>query len=345
MSVQSVAVAGIAVVGFAALIAGAALAAEYPQAEISNGVVRAKLYLPDANAGFYRSTRFDWSGVISSLEFSGHNYYGPWFTKQDAAVRDFVYRGDDIVVSSESGSMGPADEFQTPLGYDAAPPGGTFVKIGVGVLRKTDGSPYSAFKKYELVDPGKWSVRKGADFVEFTQLLTDAATGCGYVYRKTVRLTNGKPEMIIEHSLRNTGRLAIASKLYNHNFLVLDGDATGTDYAITLPFAVTTSQPPNKEMAEVRGNQIVYLKTLQDHDTVAMTVEGFGADAKDYDIRVENRKAGAGMRVVGDRPLASVALWSIRSVLAIEPFINVAVEPGKEMTWKYTYSYYTVAQN
>ena len=318
------------------------MAADYPQAEISNGQIRAKLYLPDAKAGFYRSTRFDWSGVISSLEFGGHNYYGPWFTKQDAAVRDFIYKDADIVVSAESGSMGPADEFQTPLGFDTAAPGGTFVKIGVGVLRKADNSSYSAFKKYELVDPGKWSVRKGADFVEFTQELTDPATGYGYVYRKTVRLTSGKPEMTIEHSLKNTGRPAIASKLYNHNFLVLDQNATGPDYVITLPFAVTTRQPPNKEMAAVRGNQIVYLKTLQDHDTVAMPVEGFGGDAKDYDIRVENRKAGAGMRVVGDHPLASVALWSIRSVMAIEPFINIAVEPGKEMTWKYTYSYYAL---
>src|SRR5580704_8860381 len=134
-------------------------AADYPQAEISNGLIHAKLYLPDATAGFYRSTRFDWSGVIASLEVGGHNYYGPWFTKQDATVRDFIYKDTDIVVSAESGSMGPADEFQTPLGYDAASPGGTFVKIGVGVLRKADNSPYSAFKKYELVDPGKWSVR------------------------------------------------------------------------------------------------------------------------------------------------------------------------------------------
>jgi hypothetical protein len=323
----------------------ALVAADYPQAEISNGVVRAKLYLPDAKAGFYRSTRFDWSGVISSLEFGGHNYYGPWFTKQDATVRDFVYKDTDIVVSAESGSMGPADEFQTPLGFDAAAPGGTFVKIGVGVLRKADTSPYSAYKKYEIVDAGKWSVRKGADFVEFTQELTDPATGYGYLYRKTVRLASGKPEMAIEHSLTNTGRVAITSKLYNHNFLVLDQNATGPDYKITMPFAVTTRRPPNKEMAEVQGNQIVYLKTLQDQDTVAMPVEGFSADAKDYDIRVENKKVGAGMRVVGDRPLASVALWSIRSVMAIEPFINIAVEPGKEMTWKYTYSYYAVPKN
>src|SRR5262245_8293430 len=42
-----------------------------PQAEISNGVLKAQFYLPDAQKGFYRGTRFDWSGVIGSLEFKG----------------------------------------------------------------------------------------------------------------------------------------------------------------------------------------------------------------------------------------------------------------------------------
>ncbi len=326
------------------LFASLAIGADYPQAEISNGQIRAKLYLPDAKAGFYRSTRFDWSGVISSLEFGGHNYYGPWFTGNDATVRDFVYRDADIVVSAESGSMGPADEFQMPLGYEAAQVGGTFIKIGVGVLRKPDAKPYSAYAKYEIVDAGRWSVRSDGDFVEFTQELSDAATGYGYVYRKTVRLTAGKPEMTIEHSLRNTGRQAIASSVYNHNFLVLDQAGTTAGYAITLPFAVKTSRPPNAQFAELRGNQIVYLRTLQNKDTVYMPVEGFGGESKDYDFRVENRVLGAGMRVTGDKPLASVALWSIRSVLAIEPFLAVAAEPGKEMAWKYTYSYYTVAK-
>jgi hypothetical protein len=150
---------------------GVGTAADFPQAEISNGQIRAKLYLPDAKDGFYKSTRFDWSGVISSLVFGGHDYYGPWFTTGDPTVRDFVYRDADIVVSPESGSMGPADEFQTPLGFDAAPAGGTFIKIGVGVLRRPDAAAYSAFAKYELVNPGEWSITKHADSVEFTQVL------------------------------------------------------------------------------------------------------------------------------------------------------------------------------
>ncbi|HVY95222.1 MAG TPA: hypothetical protein VHA14_20825, partial [Bryobacteraceae bacterium] len=99
---------------------------------------------------------------------------------------------------------------------------------------------------------------------------------------------------------------------------------------------------PNPQMALVEGKRITYLKTLQDHETVAMPVEGFGPDAKDYDIRVENPKAGMGVHIVGDKPLASVALWSIRSVIAIEPFVAISIAPGRTMNWSYTYTYYAL---
>ena len=58
-------------------------AAEPSSATIDNGKVRAKLYLPDAKDGYYRGTRFDWSGVIASLEAAGHSYFGVWFAKYD----------------------------------------------------------------------------------------------------------------------------------------------------------------------------------------------------------------------------------------------------------------------
>ena len=51
------------------------------------------------------------------------------------------------------------DEFQTVLGWDDAKPGGTFIKIGVGVLRKT-GTEYNRYFPYEIVDSGKWTVEK-----------------------------------------------------------------------------------------------------------------------------------------------------------------------------------------
>ena len=316
-----------------------------PQTEIANGQISVMLYLPDARSGFYRGTRFDWSGVIGSLRYRGHEYYGPWFDGVDPAVHDYRYEGPKIIASTCSGVTGPAEEFQThgsALGWDEAKPGGTFIKIGVGVLRK-DEDRYDFVKQYEMVDPGKWTVAKHRDLVEFTQELTDSSSGYGYIYHKTVRLTPGKPEMVLEHRLRNTGRHPIQSAVYNHNFLVLDHEPIGRDLVVTFPFALRSPNPPDRRLAEIRGSQFLYLKALQNEDRVEAPLEGFGDSPKDNDIRVENRKTGVGVRMLGDHPLSHVNLWSIRTVLAVEPFITMTIDPGAEFSWKVSYEYYTLA--
>src|SRR4051794_3839329 len=77
---------------FAFSLAFAALttAADWPQAEISNKAVIARLYLPDAEKGYYQGTRFDWSGVISSVKANGHEYFGQWFEKYDPKIHDAI---------------------------------------------------------------------------------------------------------------------------------------------------------------------------------------------------------------------------------------------------------------
>ena len=218
-----------AVAVFALAAGGKLMATEFPQAEISNGKLRVKLYLPDPTNGYYRGTRFDWSGVIASLEYEGHNYYGPWFDRIDPPIHDYIFKGTEVVAGACSGISGPVEEFQTgdaALGWNEAKAGGTFIKIGVGVLRKV-GASYDAYTLYEIVDPGKRTVKLHSDSVEFTQELTDPSSGYGYVYRKIVRLEEGKAEMVLEHSLKNTGRRTIHSTVYNHNFLVLDKQPPG----------------------------------------------------------------------------------------------------------------------
>ncbi len=163
------------------------LAADYPQAQISNGQITVKMYLPDAQNGYYRSTRFDWSGAVSSVQYKGHEYYGTWFDRIDPKVINWVHQGPEIVSGPCSGLFGPVDEFETPLGFNEAQPGGTFIKIGVGVLRKAEGG-YNRYQPYEVLDSGKRAIKKASDSVEFTQELNDPATGYAYVYRKTVRL-------------------------------------------------------------------------------------------------------------------------------------------------------------
>jgi hypothetical protein len=310
-----------------------------PEATISNGLIKAKLYLPDQTNGFYRGTRFDWSGVVASLEYNGHNYYGPWFTGTDPSVSDFIYKGSDIIAGPCSAITGPVQEFNPALGYDEAKSGGTFLKIGVGILRKGDESKYSAYTLFPIVNGGKWTVHKGSDWIEFTQELHDSASGYGYIYHKKLSLVKGKPQMVMEHSLKNTGTVAIQSNVYNHNFLVLDHQTTSDAFSITLPFTVKADPAPDAALAEVQGSQILYRKPLVDEDRVYFEIDGFGQSADDYKVRIDNAKAKAGMTITGDRPLYKMSLWSIRSVIALEPFIEVSVAPGSETSWKYSYEY------
>jgi hypothetical protein len=324
-----------------ALAPGAMSAADPPEAAISNGKIQVRIYLPDAQTGFYRGTRFDWAGVACSLKFAGHEYYGPWFNKTRPDIHDFNFEGPDIVAGPASGITGPVDEFR-PVGFEDAKPGDAFIKIGVGALRKPDERRYDGYRIYEIADGGKRTVAKKRESVTFTQEVAPTASGYGYSYRKTLRLEKGKPVMVLEHSLKNTGSRPIKTSVYNHNFLVLDGRPTDEGYTLTVPFQIASRRPPNPKLAEIRGNKIVYLKALEGRDVVTTPLEGFPANPAGSEVRIENSKAGAGMSIVSDRPLESESLWSIRTVVAIEPFTAIAIAPGAEFTWTSTYTYYTL---
>jgi hypothetical protein len=319
-------------------------AADYPQAEISNGKIHAKLNLPDPQKGYYRGTRFDWSGIIASLEYKGHTYFEPFYEKFDPNVRDVDLK-NGVVAGPVSATSGPVEEFGgsdgASQGFAEAKPGGTFVKIGVGVLRKPDNSKYDHYYRYEIVDSGKWEVKRASGSVQFTQEVKDPASGYGYVYRKTVRLVKGKPEMLLEHSLRNTGTKMIDGNVYNHNFFVIDHQPPGPDFSIRFPFQISGSREM-ANLAEIRENQIHYLKSLGNGDTAATQIKGFGDTAKDYDIIVENRKTGAGVHVTGNKPVARVYLWSVKTTLCPEVYVNLRIEPGQESTWNATYQFYTL---
>lgn len=316
-----------------------------PEAEITNRLIRVRLYLPDARTGFYRGTRFDWSGVIGGLEYAGHDYYPSWFQRTDPGVHDFIYEGADIVAGPCTAITGPAEEFVTPgggLGFEQAKPGETFIKIGVGVLGKPDAQGYDPYRLYAIKDGGKWTVARKPAAIEFGQVLADPSTGYAYEYRKTVSLVADQPRLVLDHRLRNTGQRVIQTSVYNHNFLYLDRQAPGPGVSLTVPFPIQTEPPPDRGLAEIRGNQIAFAKTLAGEDRVYLSITGFSADPRDHDIRIENRRLGAGVRITADRPLARLALWAIRAPLSIEPFIEMKIEPGVEFTWRIQYEFYQI---
>lgn len=365
------------------LAAGVLSAQNHPSHQITNGEITATIYLPDAKNGFYTTTRFDWSGAVGSLKYKGHDYYGIWWSKI-TDIYDFGYEGPnkDVISADFTAMVGPAEEFGA-LGYNDVPAGGLFVKPGIGALKR-DEMNYNHSRPYVIANGGKWDVRTSRDAVEFTHTLSEPSISFGYVYTKIVRLTPGKPQMTIAHTMKNTGSKPIATNVYNHNFTTIDKQPTGPDVEVTVPWQMTRAagrggagrqggaagapaaparqgqppvdpyaplaagqrmgtqcgQPQMQSLASAKGNMLVYSKVLEGSECYPGNFIGFGADAKDNDIRIENKRTGAGVRITGDRPLTRFGYWSIRTVVAPEPYIDLNIEPGQQFAWTYTYDYY-----
>jgi hypothetical protein len=299
---------------------------KFPEAVITNGIIRTHFYLPDSTNGYYQGTRFDWSGNITSLEYKGHNYYGKWFEKYSPTIHDVV--------------MGPVEEFDQ-VGYSDAKIGGTFVKIGVGSLLKPEESVYNRFKLYQITNHGKWKIKKKPDQIQFTHILNDKEYP--YEYTKTVKLTKGKPEMVLTHTLKNTGQKTIVTDVYDHNFNVMDKQPVGPGYVVKFPFNVTGTGKGIGEIALIKGNQITFLRDLAKSENIFCgDLKGFSNDVKEYDISVENTKAGTGVRITSDRPIAKMVFWCSSTTVCPEPYIQIMIEPGQVFTWKITYKYYTL---
>jgi hypothetical protein len=359
--------------GTLVILAGALASAQirtHPSHQITNGDITATIYLPDAKNGFYTTTRFDWSGAIGSLQYKGHEYYGPWFSKI-ADIYDFGYEGPDkdIISADFTAMVGPAEEFGA-LGYDDVAAGGLFVKPGVGVLKR-DAANYNHSRPYAIANGGRWDVKTSRDAVEFTHTLSEPSINFGYVYSKIVRLTPGKPQMTIAHVLKNTGSKPIVTNVYNHNFTTIDRLATGPDLEIAVPWQMTrapgrtpaTPEPPRpdpyapltagqrlgtqcshphmRSLASAQGSRLVYAKVLEGAECYSGAFTGYGGDAKDNDVRVENKRSGAGVRITGDRPLVRFGYWSIRTVVAPEPYIDINIAPQQQFAWTNTFDYYT----
>jgi hypothetical protein len=303
-----------------------------PVVALRNGHIAMTVALPDRERGFFRGTRFDQAGVVTSLMAGGREFYGPWFERTAPEVLDYTYTADGLVAGPDSAASGPVEEFGQ-IGFENAKPGELFLKIGVGLLRKPDDKPYDKYRHYEIADWGRRSLRTTRDSVTLTQTMT--AGPQPYVYEKTLRLV--KDRMVIDHVLRNTGATPISTNVYDHNFLRLVPGNNGI--RVTFPFTVTAATPLAADLIRLDGRTMTYLRPMADKERVSFTLTGFDASASDYDIDITDTATGAGVRIKGDQPITRINIFSIDRVQAVEPYVAIEVPPGGEKRWSYTYTY------
>jgi hypothetical protein len=305
-------------------------AMDYPKLELDNGVMQASIYLPDAGRGYYRGTRFDWSGIIERVDYAGHRFYAPLHTEHNPLGHDSV--------------SGPAEEFAmfNPMGFAEAEAGESFVKIGVGLLAKGDSDEYQFHGDYRLIRAGEWKIEYGPDWVSFDQDL-EGERGWAYRYRKSIRLVPGKSELVIEHRLENSGAKTIDINHYNHNFTLIDDIPYGPDYRVEFPFAIEEPVAINN-LAWFRANAIEVDKPLQQDSLWIPVFEG--ADPGNYNAAlVRNNKTGAAVEFRGDALITRMVFWAVERAACPEPFIDIHLIPGQSQEWSSRYRFIVEGDN
>ncbi|MHB9030581.1 MAG: hypothetical protein ACYC9O_17590 [Candidatus Latescibacterota bacterium] len=302
----------------------------YPYLVLSNGILEASVLLADGDKGFYRSSRYDWAGMVWQLTFQGHAFF---MGKNDTTPHDPGNPDHGISIAEEFDSTGRK---RYPQRFDEAGPGETFLKIGVGSLEKPDNRrPYRFSTPYRIVDPGKRTERHGKNWIEFTHIMQDSY-GFGYVYTKRIELKKGRPELILSHSLKNTGKKTIIADQYCHNFFQIDHDNAGKNYRVDLFFPARFER--NLEpVAVLRDNSIIF---EQDVSKALFTyMAGYGSDVSHNHAIIRNLRTGAGVDIRGDFPLRGFNFYAAVDAVCPEFFVDINVEPGKTQNWTRSYRF------
>ena len=300
--------------------------AAFPQVTLRNGLLEAVVYLPDKDRGYYRGTRFDWSGMVRKVQMGSTVF--------------FDLSHEEVYDPLES-ALGLVDEFgiRGPLGYDQVMEGGKFVKIGVGELIR-DGEKYAFNKYYEMADGGVWRLEGDEQGVKVTQELK-GTRGWGYVYTKEIRLAGDRPELVIRRTLRNTGTQKIDTEHYNHHFMTINHEAKmGPAYRVEYPFVpVMTGTFNDQGVAKFEEKSLVFSGELPSDKAIYGKFTGFGATAEDHRVKVVHVPSGAWVEAKGSLPLARCVLWGVSPVISPEMFVRLEVEPGQEVSWETQYRF------
>jgi len=297
---------------------------EYPQLQLDNGEIQASIYLPDSVRGYYRGTRFDWSGIIKHIDTANHRYYAPLHANHNPEGHDFV--------------SGPAEEFAMfdPMGFAEAAAGESFVKIGVGLLLKGNDSEYRFDGNYKMIRAGEWEIEQRPDRVGFLQDFV-GERGWAYRYRKVIRLLPGLPELAIEHRLENTGEKDMDVNNYNHNFTLIDGVPYGPDYRVEFPFATASPMPIN-DLAWFRANAVEVERPLGENSLWIPLFEGDGPASYNAAL-IRNLRTGATVEFRGDAPITRMVFWAVERAVCPEPFISLSLAPGQAREWSSWYRF------
>jgi len=301
----------------------------YPRVTIHSPRSQIDVLVADGQHGFYRGTRFDATSVVRSWQWQGHRLFLPWKDTHDPTQHDDI--------------TGPCEEFRGEPGYADAQPGGSFLKIGVGVCRKPQETTYRFWNRYEVIDRGKWShriLREGNHRpygVEQTHEVTSPA-GDGYRLTRTVKLTeaSGRARLTWQNCLTNRGQRPLTTQVYNHFFLNVDQSRVGPEMRLQLPANLGPPKTQDRfiQIVHQRNGWWIPEKPLDRGSIYAqfpVPVRG----PSPYEFRWHHAPTRLELTVRGDQLVSRWDLWGVFRCWCPEPYIDISeLAVGADFRWQ-----------
>lgn len=261
---------------------------------------------------YYQGTRFDWSGVFRSVEYEGESFCDEWFDEPDPLRNDNV--------------CGPSEEFFGCQGYEEASVGETFLKLGVGLLRKDSDEPYDWLHTYEIADGGRRSVFRTGRKAVFRHIMPGR-----YRYVKTIKLT-GNDTFVIMHKMKNTSKGTLSFRQYCHNFFTFGLPNVGPERMVEWNASFEGTWREDNVNAEKDARRIWMNTPMQkgqksyigDLTVTEPQPDGYGFTLSAGEKVVE---------VKSNAPMDKSVFWSNHRVFCPEPYVNFSIESGKTAVW------------
>lgn len=277
--------------------------------------------------GNYNRARFDWTGFIRqvTLKDGGHTF---------CTV-------ESLVEGQGTEGAGLCNEFgiHEPIGYDEIMPGEQFLKIGVGLLTRTNDKPYDFFADYPITPAHVTVETPSQDKVRF---ISEPQLCNGYAVRLVKELILQGSQLSIAYTLTNTGSKRIETNEYVHNFLSIDGASIGPDYELRFPQrlnSLTESSFAGNDEILHENHQVTWQQPVS--QTFYGQFKGFQEITPFYWELVHKEK-GVGIRESGDFPASRIALWGESHVVSPEMFIDIRLNPGETKRWVRVFEFFDI---
>lgn len=295
-----------------------------------DGRLTLELMHPAAADRYYPGTRFSPAAFLLQAHYDAVPYF-------------FLPACPDPTLGEAGGAPMEFDlgEGTQPPGYESAPVGGSFVKIGVGPQIRLSGEPYGFWRENPPAGGAPVRVEWDTHRAVFRQQLLHWESGIGYRLTATVRAE--RSAAVFDVRLENSGFKPFRTEQYMHNFLAIGTGVNASELELEFPFSPVAEShqatPGILDAVRISGRRLRAVRPRFSPGKLALSApSGCDMGGTLWLRRIGSSRA---LRIDSSLPVSRWALFLSPEQVSPEAFVRLRLLPGETAELRRTYTFYS----